>query len=630
MKEDNPRLIAFDTETERFRPGCMAPELACMTTCEPHTGQPLLWHWTEIEDCVRHWLREDDVILTGANTAYDTACLCSNFPDLIPDIFEAYDRDQITCIQLREQLIDNADGCLGGKWISDDEWIKLNYSLADIARRRLGIQMEKGAVRTSFGPLRGLPLDQWPLEAKLYAMCDAKVTLDIHLQQEDRLKYLDSQWHEARSQFFLQLMSVHGIRTDGEMVRCLEVDTMAKKQEVFVDLVQTGLVRTNGTKDTKAAKVIMEKACEALGKTVRRTKKGGVSLDSDACEYSEEPILEAYSEYATFDKVISNDVKMLHKGTDMPVHSRFRFAASSRTRSASPNLQNLRRMPGIRECFRPRPGMVFIDADYNALELWSLAQTCLYLFDKSVLAETLNSGKDPHTALAADILGISYEVAVERKKHPADDKEFFQTRQVGKVANFGFPGGLGPKAFLGFAKKGYDVTIHPDPEQALRIAKELREAWFARWPEMVPYFEHVNMVGGCIEIPVTHMVRGGCSFTETANTYFQALGAAAAKRAGWLITKACYVDRESPLYGSRNVNFIHDQYLTETPDRPEAHEAAVELARLMQEGARWCMPDCVPGVEPLLARCWSKNAVPTKDEKGRLIPWEAKTEAKTK
>lgn len=618
-------VIAFDTETERFRPGCMAPELACLTWCE-QGDEPSIVHWSEAQDIFWSWLSRGDVVLTGANTAYDTAVLCSNFPDLMSLIFTAYDEDRITCIQLRERLIDNAAGELGGKWGRDDEWVKINYSLADIAYRRLGIQMEKGAVRTSFGPLRDLPLVEWPEDARVYAKCDAKTTVDIHMQQERHQDYLWPQYHEARSQFWLQLMTVWGIRTNEPMVRLLETETLAKRGEVLATLAREGLVRANGTKDTKLAKAAMEEACAILGKPVRRTKANQVALDADACEYSEDPILEAYSEYATFDKVIGTDVKMLLTGATMPVHSRFNFAASSRTRSSGPNLQNLRRMPGIRECFVPREGNVFIDADYNALELWSLAQTCIYLMGKSTLADVLNSGKDPHTALASDILGIQYDVAAQRKKDPEGDHEFFQTRQVAKVANFGFPGGLGAKAFVGFAKKGYGVTLHADPERALEIAKDLRVAWFNRWPEMEPYFAHVNAVDGCIEIPVTHMVRGGMNFTETANTYFQALGAAAAKRAGWLITKACYVG-DGPLRGSRNANFIHDQFLTETKDVPEAHDAAIELAHLMQEGARWCMPDCVPGVEPLLSRYWSKNATQVKDEEGRLIPWPAKTEA---
>ena len=148
----------------------------------------------------------------------------------------------------------------------------------------------------------------------------------------------------------------------------------------------------------------------------------------------------------------------------------------------------------------------------------------------------------------------------------------------------------------------------------------LREAWFKRWPEMAPYFDHIGKIDEVV-IPCTGMIRADAPFCARANTYFQGTGAAVTKRAGWLLAKACYVDRTSVLFGSRPVAVIHDQFLVETPEGPTMHEAAVETARIMQQGAREMMPDCVPGVVPLLCRYWSKEARDVYDENGRLVPW---------
>ena len=270
----------------------------------------------------------------------------------------------------------------------------------------------------------------------------------------------------------------------------------------------------------------------------------------------------------------------------------------------------------------PRPGKVFADADYNQLELFSLGQICLDLFGESELAAVLNAGKDAHTALAADIMGVSYEEGAALKK--AKDKPFDQARQTAKVANFGFPGGLGAAKLVLFARKAYKVVLTPER------ARELKQQWFGRWPEMRLFFDRIaaltsNPMGlGECTLPRVGMIRAGARFTELCNTHFQGLAAAAAKRAGWLIARACYTDRSSPLWNARPVNFIHDQWIVEVDDSPLAHDCAMELSRLMGEGARELLPDCTPKAEPLLARCWSKRACPVFDAYGRLVPWEPK------
>ncbi|NCX22192.1 MAG: S1 RNA-binding domain-containing protein, partial [Betaproteobacteria bacterium] len=84
--------------------------------------------------------------------------------------------------------------------------------------------------------------------------------------------------------------------------------------------------------------------------------------------------------------------------------------------SSSPNIQNLPRKGGMRECFVPRPGYVFAAADYEQMELRTVAQVCLAQFHFSRLAEALNAGLDPHLEMAARIVGVSYEEALRRKK----------------------------------------------------------------------------------------------------------------------------------------------------------------------------------------------------------------------
>jgi DNA polymerase-1 len=260
---------------------------------------------------------------------------------------------------------------------------------------------------------------------------------------------------------------------------------------------------------------------------------------------------------------------------------------------------------------------VFAAADYSQFELRTLSQVCIFNGWKSRMGEALNSGFDPHLEVAALILGISYEDALER--HKAADDEVYRARQTGKVANFGYPGGLGYARLVEFAKSQYGVIINEDE------ARELKQHWYQAWPEMEVY---LNWIGQLCEeeSPIIKQIysnrfRGGMGFCDTANTFFQGLAADAAKSAGFLIARECYTDRESVLYGSRLVNFVHDEFILEVLEAVAA-EAAERLAELMCEGAAPFLPDVPPVAEPLLMRRWSKKAKEIRDENGRLVPWE--------
>lgn len=607
-------IVAFDTETACFGPGNMAPPLTCVSfEYEENRGARLV-HQTEAQDLVATWLAASST-LVGHNVAYDMAVLMAEYPDLIGPIFTAYEEDRVTDTMIRQQLLDIAQGCYRGYADEHGVWHKHNYSLLDVTRRLTGRLLEKDEWRMRYGEFRDVPLDWWPEGARHYPKEDARATLDCYLVQEAGKDLIPSQYHEARAALALHLMSVWGLRTNAAGVEQLRAATQAQLDDVIGVLREAGFVRADGSRDTKAAAARME---AVMGARCRRTPTGRPQLDGDSCDASEDPLLVDYGQYTTLGKVLSTDVPMLEAGTVTPVHTRFNLAESGRTTSSGPNIQNLRRLPGVREAFVPRPGHVFAMADYGALELWSLAQVQLHLFGRSHLAEVLNSGRDPHTALAADILGITYEDAAKRKKDP-HDKELGHARQLSKAANFGYPGGLGPVKFVKFAaSSGINIS--------LETGKELRAAWFKRWPEMEPYFAHINDLTNnpareaTVVLPVTGMIRSGASFCAAANTYFQGLGAAAAKRALWLLAKACYADATDALYGCRPCAFIHDEIIVEVPDDDRAAERAERLSHLMREGARQVMSECVPPAEPILTRYWSKNAIPIKKD-GQLVPW---------
>jgi DNA polymerase I-like protein with 3'-5' exonuclease and polymerase domains len=279
----------------------------------------------------------------------------------------------------------------------------------------------------------------------------------------------------------------------------------------------------------------------------------------------------------------------------------------------------------IRECFVPRTGKIFIQADFPQLELYTLAQCCYTWLGHSALGEMLKKGVDPHTAFASKLAKVPYEEGCLLKD--SGDKPFYRKRQVAKAFDFGKPGGLGNKKLKELAASpAYKVTI--TDEEAIEYSLE----WHEMFPEMKPYFARVNKLlygkETCtIVLPGTGFVRGGAKYCAACNTGFQGLGAACFKHAMWLVAKAQYVDTSSPLFGSRTVAGVHDEIIAETDPGPGMSPAAFCLAHTMADAANKFLPDCPIAHEKMLPTamwCWSKDAKTVLDADGRLVPWVPK------
>lgn len=408
-----------------------------------------------------------------------------------------------------------------------------------------------------------------------------------------------------------------------------------RARDAFAFLQNAGIADVEFHKSTKAATEQMIRVCRAMNREPKRgepTEKmiekgqleGNISLDKEACESTGDPILNDYVELSSLSKTMSTDIPALLGGTYWPIHTRFEeFLATNRTSSSSPNLQNPPRLPGMRECIVPREGCVFIDGDYKQLELFSLGQVCLWVLGWSRLAELLNAGLDAHNQVGATMAGCTYEHLTEHLKDPVM-KNF---RDCGKVANFGIPGGLGPDTLVVYAKKSYGVTITREK------AVEIKEAFFAAFPEMRDYFRYVNSLetypgSGSYNVidPWSGRLRADATFCSAANDGFQGTGANVAKRAGWYIAYACYVDRNDPLFGCRPILFIHDEWLIEAR-REIASEAAKSLEFHMNRASREILTQCPTRADVKLSTVFSKKSerIEVQDPNTGemiLVPWE--------
>lgn len=629
--------VTFDLETYRFRQGNMAPKPVCLSYALDGDSGLMLDADIEKEfGPILEAAARGEVRLVGHSVAYDMACLLAWHAKLRPLIWQAYVRGAVECTKVREKLLDIADGSLRGEYKNGEDeptWIAYGYGLDNLAQRWLDKKLDKGADgwRVNYYKLDGVPLDEWPERAVSYAIEDSVTCFRMFRVQTDRslrmyYPLVDSA-PQARADFTLRLASVWGLRTDPKKLEKAWTKLDDKMQGLQKTLAEFDLFDIKkGSKKVKNFKALIAKVVDKP----KKTAKGAIKTDADTLKSIEHPVIETWVKMQGAQKT-RGYLKRMFGGITKPLHTNFDvLVATGRTSSSGPgkktvgsvagmNIQNFPREVGVRECIIARPGYVFLNADYDSQEMRTLAQACMTIVGRSVLAERYRSDRffDPHTMFAGKMKGLEYDAAMELKK--AEDETMLEDRQHAKIANFGLPGGMGPRGLVGYAR-GYDVKISEHE------AKVLIEWWLRTWPEMVHYFKHIRLcVGsanaGTITIPMSSRRRGLCGYCDGANTYFQGGAADISKAALFEASYRCYAVKSSALYNSRVCNFIHDELMLESPE-DMAPDAAVELTELMVEIMERYTPDVPAAASATLSRFWSKKTKRITDDNGRLQVWE--------
>lgn len=646
--------VGLDTETHLIKPGLLAPPMVCVSFAEQWPGSAGVALWSSDLTWLRDYLERDILVLH--NAAFDMAVLAAFDDTLLPLIFKAYDEGRVKDTKIRQQLIDIGRGRKMVNGVSfavrKGELVRATYSLADLeqlyfGRDRTSEKNDPDAWRLRYAELEDVPVDQWPDEAYDYALADAEGALAVYDAQEVDKEYLTTEDLQARADFSLHLASCWGMRTDGKAVDELEALLLKESEKNSRRIKQAGFLKARRAtkdevaegkvdfwedskrgprpmryaKDTKAIQDYVTRVYKRAGKEPSYTDTGKVSTSKDTCYESGSRLLRAVADGGGVDKILNTYIPILKRGTQVPINASYNILVNSgRTSCRNPNYQNLpngRRIGGVRECHAPSPGMVYSSTDYSTLELRALAQTCLWILGNSEMAKAINDGQDLHLAVAASSLGLDYDTT--KARYDEGDKDVKKARNVAKVANFGLPGGLGVQSLIDFARSGYGMRFSYDE------ARRIKEEWTAAWPEMKDYFKWINELVGYGEARITHpkttYVRGALGYTEACNHFFQHLAAMGAKEALYNLTKEMYVDQESPLFGSRLVAFIHDEFICEHPEE-KMHEAATRVGEVAVASMAKFIPDILIEAKPALMRRWYKEAETVRDENGRLIPWD--------
>ncbi len=207
-----------------------------------------------------------------------------------------------------------------------------------------------------------------------------------------------------------------------------------------------------------------------LGLPGGKKTKTGYSTSAEVLDsLSDQLIVRSVLEYRTLSKLKSTYADALPQfvASDGRIHTRFNqtVTATGRLSSDKPNLQNIpiRTEEGreLRKVFLPKPGFVFIDADYSQIELRLMA----HMSGDEHLINAFLEDRDIHRSTAARVFNIPFEEVTDLERRRA------------KAVNFGIIYGI---SSFGLAKDiGTDV----------KVAKKYIEDYFATYPSVKRYLD---------------------------------------------------------------------------------------------------------------------------------------------
>ena len=627
-----PSKVAFDTETYPINESGKAttnrvPRLVCMSFYHPGMAEPALLDREDSILMFKRWL-DAGVELIGHNVTFDILIMARALTeyygrDFSAEVFELYEKRRVYDTIIHRKL----------KRIATKGTTKeTGYSLKYLAKRYCGIDMSgksgSDVWRLRYNELEGIPVDEYPDAAYSYAANDAEVTWKVW-ESLTNGKHYNNEDFQLLADLALNLMSAWGFIVDQDHAKWIYDHYAKKAQRLKRKLRKAGIIRDDGSASQAAIKEMFAKAWKRLGRSPKMTDSGkNVSTSKDTLQLLREAgyfgladnkgdTMYNYSEYKTTQKFISTYLEPLMDAGDDPVCTRFTtIVDSGRTSSSGPNVQNFpahlnadeRRAkeegfdgpfgPDIRGCAIPREDHVFLVADYSSIEMVALAQVMRNIAGHvTKMGEILNSGVDPHVYLLSEYSGDDYDTLIELLE--GGDKDVARGRQITEAANYAFGGWAYPGAFAEYAK-GYGVVVS-DTE-----AKRAFDAYHSAYPGVDRHhfkdIKRSEVRPGRFEVELHGPNRATSGWmkrvcdrkTQAANTRFQSLVGAGTKYALWNLQKACYLDKDSPLYGDRLILFVHDENILEAhigEGSAPLEDKKVEFNRIMIDSMNLFIPD---------------------------------------
>lgn len=522
-----------------------------------------------------------------------------------------------------------------------------------------------------------------------YAAIDALVTYDVYICLKQDVGRLDSQCYLSHKIQLMGAVGLHSIELNGigfdienrnNFFSALNnanygaLDILKSQGFVpnkYENQETLKLKKKSNNGITKIYQKIMLDIELELGVYLPRTEKTNtITQKKEHLEpfRDQSSFINAYLDHKEIEKLKT----FMEKLTTSRIYSKYSvLKRTGRTSSYGPNLQQLPRKPGIRECFIPTKGYCFLILDFSQIELVTLGQECIDRYGASKMAEIINKGTDLHRWFAGILLNKSTAEISGAE------------RQQAKACNFGFPGGLGTRAFVAYANTTYGVDFNEEK------ATQCRQKWIDAFPEMKDYLEDneslsrlmnqhdfisakkelgdwwesetaakmfIRLIGGATESTAgnpykdkyfdwafetvlpdilpgeknvtsgspklrsrvlknaktqtrTGRIRSKCTYCQARNTPFQGLASDGAKIALYRLYKAGY----------RVVNFIHDEFIIEIPLTDNFEETGKAVEAICIDAMKAVVPDVKVKTEWVFTDRWYKDAKAKGDEGRKYV-----------
>jgi DNA polymerase-1 len=378
----------------------------------------------------------------------------------------------------------------------------------------------------------------------------------------------------------LAAMEADGIGIDGDALKVISKEFAEQMNRLERECYEVAGREFNLNSPIQLREILfthLKLSAKGLKKT-----KSGFSTDADTLEKlaAVHPLPRKLIEYRTISKLKSTYAdalsEVIRSGTGR-IHTTWHQALvpTGRVSSSDPNLQNIptRSVEGrrIRRAFVPKPGCIFVSADYSQIDLRVMA----HLSGDKTLVEAFNTGEDIHVRTATEVLGVT------------PDKVNAEARRLAKVINFGIIYGMGPQRLAG------ELGI------ALSEASDYIKRYFERLPGVRAWLDDTvriarttgyvtTMYGRRRYLPELNAQPGGARAQAeriAINTPIQGTAADLIKLAMIRLDKAL---RERGL-GARMILQVHDELLLEAP-KGEWQEAATLAKREMEGVAELKIP----------------------------------------
>lgn len=385
------RLLAFDLETHKIQPGLIAPPIVCGSLQESFVDQPELLSKDKIIEYLDIELKYFDKI-AGANIAYDFGCLLAEKPNLLPMIWELYEKGKIHDVQISAVLEAIAEGRIHDSGLFRKDGTKIQsgrYSLEECVREYTGRSNAKAndRYRTSYALLEGSPIAEWPIEARQYPCDDAKNTFEIAEIQLTRCHNLNNVPFQSHFAFCAHLSAIYGFRTDPKAVQLLEQEIESNLEALTKFAKDKGFLVWDKKKWVKKKAVLQAAVMKAYDGSPPLTETGQIATEREVLQDSGDKDLETLSELSRWEKLKGTYLPVLKQGIDRPINIGCNPVIATGRASFEGLIQLMPRKGNVRSCIVARnydsyeqvpddyqlgPNEFWVDSDEEVRTVWHI------------------------------------------------------------------------------------------------------------------------------------------------------------------------------------------------------------------------------------------------------------------